>query len=243
MGITEISGELGVGKSRIFRHLRTLCARGYAFQDTLTDKYHAGAAFYSVARNLSLSCGLIELVRPHMRDLVERLGLTVTLTRLEGDALRVIDVCLAQHSIAIVIPVGFQMAMHGTAHGKIALAFGPQTLARKIMQAPLRALTTETITDPAAMKQEIEGVAHKGWAISRNECVIGMCTLAAPIMDQNSIAVGGLGIVGSSEAIRQIPDNAQLKPLLAATDAISQRLGYAKVRRKAVRSEGHSGRA
>lgn len=229
LGITEISDLLDVGKSRVFRHLRMFCASGYALQNPETEKYEAGSTLYAIGHSLSMTNGLIKAVRPAMRSLTEQLGLTTTLTRVEADKIVVIDVCASANSIAIVLPVGFRMDTHATAHGKVALAFGPALLRDATFGKPLRAVTSETTTDQQALERELLVVRRQGWAISRDESVMGMTALAAPIFSKNAIWVGTLGLLGSSQVIKKSPSREQLEALLAVTRAASQRLGYSPV--------------
>jgi DNA-binding IclR family transcriptional regulator len=75
------------------------------------------------------------------------------------------------------LPAG---TLHCSALGKIALAFGPEHLARDVLARPLQKMTANTITSTRALKQELDRVRKQGWAIVPDEGIVGFNAVAVP---------------------------------------------------------------
>ena len=72
---------------------------------------------------------------------------------------------------------------HCTAQGKIALAFGPRRLWKKVLRSPLRQWTEATMTDLDRLRAEVDKVRKRGWAVAPGEVLSGINALAAPVFD------------------------------------------------------------
>jgi DNA-binding IclR family transcriptional regulator len=94
-----------------------------------------------------------------------------------------------------------------------------------LLSVPLLALTTNTITDLAALRKELDYIRQQGYAISRGEWTQDASGIAAPVFDPTGI-VAAVTISGPSQRFtndafaRYVPEVSRV----AAT--ISRDLGY-----------------
>ena len=71
-GVTEIATALGATKARVFRHLRTLVAAGYASQDEDSERYAAGPRLAALGHAASLDSALVRQVAAVSVGVLER---------------------------------------------------------------------------------------------------------------------------------------------------------------------------
>ena len=89
--------------------------------------------------------------------------------------------------------VGIVIPAHASALGKVLLAFQPDGAADG--KPELRSMTGETITDAAALADELKQVRATGIATEVEEAVLGECAAAATVFDGSGEATGAIGLV------------------------------------------------
>jgi len=92
----------------------------------------------------------------------------------------------------------------------------------------LATLTDTTITDPEALRAELAEVRRLGYATSTGERIAGGASVASPILGLHGRPLAVLVIAGPAERLaHRFADVAE--PLVAATTALSRRLGWVGV--------------
>ena len=76
----------------------------------------------------------------------------------------VVDVVEGVHAVQFSLKIGAIFDLHASAHGKAALAFGSTDWLERVVARGLSRHTEYTITDPRALRREIERVRSRGWA-------------------------------------------------------------------------------
>lgn len=227
IGVTELATAFGTTKSRIFRHLRTLLQQGYIVQDD-AGRYKVGTRLVALGNAVMQNFDLFKLSAAVMRTLRDKVGSSVVLSQMDDEGLRVLSVVPGKAQIEITVKPGSIMGYHCSAQGKIALAFGPRDLLTRALSRPLEARSPRTIVDPALLRQELEQVRERGWAMAPDETVTGLNALAAPVFDATGAFIGTLALV---ESTQYLPEQAQaglIADLTGAADMISANLGYSK---------------
>jgi DNA-binding IclR family transcriptional regulator len=109
---------------------------------------------------------------------------------------------------------------HCTAVGKVLLAFG----AAALPDAPLEALTEQTIVDTERLAEELAAVRRAGTAAAVDELEVGLTAVAAPVRGEGGDVVAALTISGPT--LRLGPERlAALGPkLVREGNALSERL-------------------
>jgi DNA-binding IclR family transcriptional regulator len=225
-GVSEVARELGISKARAHRHLRALVQRGYARQDAATDGYEIGVRVLALGEAVRDRFDAAAAIRPEMGALREATGLAVTASVLAEGAVTIVDMLQGKTLIEFGIRPGSRLDFHASAHGLIALAFGPPELLGEVLSQPLTAWTGHTITDPAAVRRHVETVRRLGWATAVDAVQIGVNALAAPVFDHRGDWRGAIALVGATQFIPETPSDEQIAHVKNAAAAASRRLGW-----------------
>ncbi len=228
LGVTEVARQLGLSKARAHRNLRALVERGYARQDPESGRYGAGIKLLVLGEAVRDQFDVAGAARPEIAGLRDTTGQAVTVSTLVADAVTVVELMQGRTVVEFGIRPGTQLAMHASAHGKVALAFGPEALLASVLAAPLPAWTPLTITDPARLRAEVADVRRAGWATADGQVLIGVNALAAPILDHAGAWRGAIALVGSSHFIPAVPPPEQIAHVVQAAGRASARLGHGR---------------
>ena len=116
--------------------------------------------------------------------------------------------------------------LHASAHGKVALAFGPEDLMKRCLSRPLKSWTPQTICKRAALERAVAQVRSRGWATAPNQVLQGINGLAAPIFNHAGTYSGAVAIAGTVQTLPGTPSPEQIKAVTRAAAQISRDLGY-----------------
>lgn len=228
VGVTELARQFDTTKSRIHRHLQTLVSAGYLLRDADTERYGISARLMALGQAVGESFELASAARFVARDLRDKLGHAVTVSQREPGGMRVLLLVPSRSNIEISVKVGSMLSLHGSAQGKICLAFGDQLLLPQLCDSALEKHTAYTILDPEQLRAEIETVRRQGWAVAPNETMVGLNALAAPIFDALGAYVGAVTMVDSIQFLGPVPPPDHIAEIKAAAGRISANLGYRK---------------
>lgn len=225
-GVTEVARALGISKARAHRHLRALVQRGYARQDARTEGYEIGVKVLALGESVRDRFDVAGAIRPVMGPLREATGLAVTASALIEDAVVVVEMLQGRTLIEFAIRPGARLDFHASAHGLIALAFGPEALIETVLSQPLKDWTEYTLTDPQAVRDRVERVRRQGWATAVDAVQIGVNALAAPVFDHRGDWRGAVALVGATQFIPSEPDARLIDQVKDAAAEASRRLGW-----------------
>jgi len=225
-GVSEVARELGVSKPRAHRHLRALVQRGYARQDIRTERYEIGIRVLALGEAVRDRFDVVGAIRPVLGPLREATGQAVTASALIEGAVTVLELLQGKTLIEFGIRPGARLDFHASAHGLIALAYGPPALLESVLARPLKAWTEHTLTDPDAVRAEVAQVRRQGWATAADAVLIGVNALAAPVFDHRGDWRGAIALVGASQFIPQAPPERQITLVTGAAAEASRRLGW-----------------
>lgn len=225
VGVTTLAKALGMTKSRVHRYLRTLVQLGYVTQSD-DEKYGVGDRLTRMARRMGEKFDLARAAEPTLRELSETLGHFSVVSGLESGGMRVLATVSASSMMEIGVKRGALLGFHYSAQGKLALAFGEQSLAERELRLPLEKLSPRTITDPRALWREIARVKQQGWAVAPEEATLGVNALAAPLFDAGGTLIGTIAVLDSVQHLPAQPSDEQIRQVRRAAGAVSALLGY-----------------
>ncbi|MFC4007327.1 IclR family transcriptional regulator [Nonomuraea purpurea] len=178
IGVGEVSRGLGLPKSTVQRSLHTLHEAGWIRPaGGEVTRWQVTSKALQVARRTEL--GLRDAAMPVMEELRQRTGETIHLMVPEGDAVVLIERLETDKPLRIVLPLGIRLPLHASANGKAVLAH----LSRPPGELPeLPAYTDTTITDPEALRAELEAVHVRGYADNRGEWRSDIAAVAAAVL-------------------------------------------------------------
>ena len=129
--------------------------------------------------------------------------------------------------VKITPPIGDALPLHCTASGKVYLAFEADEELKSMLPDLLRTHTGQTITDRAALIEQLAGVVGSGYAVDNGEYMEDVCSIAVPIRDYTRSVVGSLAVAGPTYRIPAERVANEIAPIiLEAGHELSRRLGY-----------------
>ena len=227
LGVSGLAREFGTSKTKVHRHLQTLTRHAYVRQDGVTRRYEAGIKLFMLGERLRERFDILTAARDDMARLRDATGQAVTLTTLSDDQVVVLDLFHGRAIVEFGTRPGTVLDLHASAHGKVALAFGPPGLFERCVARPLKAWTPQTLCSRPALERALAEVRKRGWAIAPNQVLTGVNGLAAPIFNHSGDYAGAIAIAGSVQHITATPSPQQIRAVVAAARSISQKMGWA----------------
>lgn len=226
IGVSDLAREFGASKATVYRHLRALMLHGFVHQDAATTRYDAGIKLFILGERLRERFDILPLARDDMARLRDETGQPATLTTLVEGQIVVLEVLQGTALVNFGTQPGTVLDLHASAHGKVALAFGPANLLQECLAKPRKAWTSQTICSPSALKRAIAQVKTRGWAIAPNQVLQGVNGLAAPVFNHSGTYAGAVAIAGAIQYIPASPSQTQIRAVTRSAARISQKLGW-----------------
>jgi DNA-binding IclR family transcriptional regulator len=225
LGVSELSGRLGLAKGTVHGLLRTLQDHGLVEQHADSDKYQLGPEL------LKLSNRYLDLSELRARSLAwsellaERAQEAVRVAVPHENGVMVVHHVFRPDATLQILEVGSLLPLHATALGKAVLAYLDDPSTEAALE-DLPRLTGHTHVQPTALKREFATIRERGYALEREEAVLGEVGVAAPIFDRRSEPVGAIGVAGPRERVlRRGREQVVSAAVIEAARAISRDLG------------------
>jgi|SRR5579862_1797501 len=220
LGTNELARRIGTTPSTVSRQLGSLVEARLVERVAESGRYRLGIRLVELANAVLSRLDVRAVARPHLEALVDEFDETATLS-VPGDPDAVtIDFVPTQRYVQGTTRLGRPSIAHATAAGKVMLAF-----AEIRAEAPLAAYTEQTITDPAALEEELERIRGRGWADAYEEREPGLNAVAAPIWASGRLLAGIVALQGPIPRFGRTAARRALPSLLTHTEAISRALG------------------
>lgn len=226
IGGSDLAREFGTSKTKVYRHLQTLVRHGFVRQDGVTRRYEAGIKLFMLGERLRERFDILAVAREDMAQLRDRTGQAVTLSTLVESQAMVLELLHGHTVVDFGTRAGTALDLHASAHGKVALAFGPPELFARCAAKPLKAWTPHTICSRAALERAMADVRKRGWAVAPNQVLTGVNGLAAPIFNHQGHYAGAIAIAGSVQHIAATPSPEQISAVMTAARNISRKMGW-----------------
>jgi DNA-binding IclR family transcriptional regulator len=226
IGVSELAREFDASKATVYRHLQALVQHGFVHQEATTSRYEAGIKLFILGERLRERFDILAVARKDMARLVDETGQAVTLSTLVEGRVVVLEVLQGPAIVNFGTQPGTVLDLHASAHGKVALAFGPVGLLERCLAGERKAWTPQTICAPEALKRALAQVRSRGWATAPNQVLQGVNGLAAPIFRHNGDYVGAVAVAGSIHYVPASPKPEQVDAVTQAAKRISRKLGW-----------------
>jgi IclR family transcriptional regulator, KDG regulon repressor len=220
LSLNEISQRVGCNKSRTFRLLYTLVARGYVQRSADGTSYRLGTKLVERASNVHRN--LKDIARGFMLQVQEEFNETVNLSVLDdtGNVLYV-DIVESSRPFRMTATVGCRLPAHLTSMGKAILA----SMSIDDPDSPDHVVLKKLTPRPSrTLGKELAKIRQRGYAIDNEESEPGVACIGVPILDGTGRPVAAMSVSGSLHRIltgeKKIAD-----ALLMTAKRISVQLG------------------
>ncbi|MFZ5555667.1 MAG: IclR family transcriptional regulator [Pseudomonadota bacterium] len=197
--LEEVTASSGLPKPTVFRILALLGNSGFLQRNPLTKRYSVGARLAGLA--LATMVGMPEHAqrRAILQRLVDEIGETINFTMLDGATVVYVDRVETPAPIRLHMEVGSHVPLHCTASGKLFLSFMDHDQRRRVLgRSRLPRLTERTVTDPAALEQQLKRIRAQGYSADVGEFMEGSIGFAVPVLDREGRIIATVTIHGPS---------------------------------------------
>ena len=180
IGVTEVAERVALPKSTAARLLGSLVREGAVEQVPGDTRYRLGPRMTALAVP---GGSIVSVARPFLEALAGDVGEAIGLSVADGRDVRYVDQVSVAHEVQVRDWTGTRAPMHTVSSGLVFLAHLPESTLDAFLARPLEALTSHTVTDPAALQERLLVVRRDGFAWVRDEFADGISSVAAPISD------------------------------------------------------------
>ncbi len=222
--LTEIAEQLGQPRSSMHRLLTELMTLGLLTRRS-NATYAAGPRLVQWGEVAAHSIDLVEVSRPRMEWLRDRLGESVHLYVREREHRICVAAVEGRYELRHFTEIGRPLPLRVGAAGKLLLAHAdPSTRSQEIAR-----IATDPPSPRAPTARELEAqlveIGRTGWATSIGEREEGLAAAAVPIKDGLGEVVAALSVSGPSARLAADKLVALRPDIVEAAGLISQDLG------------------
>ena len=220
LSANDVAAHFGVARSTAYRYLESLTSNGF-LEEGAGSGFRLGPRVLELARLARKGVGLSDLAKPIMRDLVERTGVPVLLTRRAGTAVVCLEREEAGQSLRLSYERGQVLPANAGAAALALLAWAAPADIDAVLAQPLARFTDATYTDPDALRAHLADIREAGYAVGRGELDPDVLGVAAPVRTEDGRVVAALSIAALSHRVPddRLPD--YVAPVRAAADELS----------------------
>ncbi|WP_397518632.1 IclR family transcriptional regulator C-terminal domain-containing protein [Rhodococcus pyridinivorans] len=223
--LTEVAERCRLPRSAARRFLHTLVELGFVEVSgrkfTLTPQVlELGYA------NLSRFT-LADVCRPHLEALARNLGLSASVTVLDGPDIRYVSRVEVASGMSVSLKAGSRLPAHRTATGRVLLAALPEAELNRHFDfsAPQDPHPAPAHDERSRLERELDIIRRQGWAFADQVLDVGVQALAVPLRSRTGRVVGALTVsmYQTHESARTLVPR-YLPPLLETAGRISLEL-------------------
>lgn len=226
MGISDMAKKLELAKSTVYRMASTLASEGLLEKNPSNDKYRLGIRLFSFGALVRRRMDVSNVGRSFLMDLRSRVNETVLLGIPDYHDIMCINHFESKQAVHIRTDIGVKKPMACTAEGMIYLASQTSDFIDKVLSSKLIPRTAFTETDVGKIRKRIDLARQQGYAIDNQGSEIGICSVSAPLLNSEGVAVACIAVAGPTQRmIDEALDNI-ISEVIETSRIISGRLGY-----------------
>ncbi|MFC8661989.1 IclR family transcriptional regulator [Streptomyces sp. NPDC057199] len=210
LGLSELARRTELAKTTVHRVAVGMVEVGLLGRQG--RRYELGSLLFELGQRVPRTRALRLIAARYLEDLALTTRETVVLAFPGYQEVLFVEKNFSQRGGGVAVTqVEGRVPFHCGASGKALLAFGDAELRERVLASPLRRRTPWTITEVARLRAELEQTRRQGYAVDRQELVVGYGAVAAPVFVEG-VAVATLTVVGPIDRM----DVSRLSPVVTA---------------------------
>ena len=207
--LSELSRRIDTPMSTCHGLVKALQETGYLYSNRESRRLYPTKRLLRIAETISASDPVVNDFEPHMNRLRDRTGETVILGTGQGagrkGAVVYLEVIESLNVIRYGARPGDLKPLHSSALGKLVLGEMPEAERSELLRRlPLDRVTDDTLTDPEALRADLDRSRVAGVYVTRGENVAEVMALAAPVRVSGELY--GLAVAGPIERVSRRSD-------------------------------------
>jgi IclR family acetate operon transcriptional repressor len=219
VALMEIVEATGIDKSTAQRILTFLVDRESLNRDPATKRFGIGPRSFAIAASVGARNDIRLVAAPHLREMQERTGESVSLHMRVGTRRVCVDGRESDQPVRRVIPLGESLPIHLGPSGKVILAH----VTDEECEAALAGVKL-TSAQKRALAADLTRVREGGYLHTEGDRTAGIRAVSAPIFDAAGVT-GSVTVAGPSGRWSADNAEAQAPSIIAAARTISTKLG------------------
>lgn len=227
--VQQIMTALDLNTNMAYRLLTTMTAAGYLKKDESSSLYTASLKFVHLFNRSLSSIEVRKIALPYMEMLGRQFPkANINLSVLFNYEVLQTDRIDGQSVLRTYFTPGKKIPFYASGVGKVlASELYPEEIEIMIKKAGgMKDLTVHTITDEAALMEELRKVREQGYALDREELILNDNCNAAPIRDNNGKIVAAVSMSAFESSISLEEMNQNIHFICDTARQISYFLGY-----------------
>lgn len=225
--VTELATSLGIGKSTVSRLLATLASESFVQKDPETQKYRLGLSILHLNTVVISNLEIYRESLPILQKLVSNIEETAHIAVMEETDVVYLNRVECKHPVQILSYVGRRNPVQFTSSGKVILAYQDKKVINDFIEKGLQKYSANAITNPVDFLDTLKTIKEQGYAISIEEILEGVASIAVPIRDYTGKVVYAVTVIGPVHRLN--PYNITIiNKIKNAAAEISESLGYRK---------------
>ncbi len=225
-GVSELARQIGMPPATAHRQVTTLVAEDY-LAPSGGGRHVAGARLLGLLHRLDEKQIIANVAAPLLDKLASRVRSVVQLGTLENDMVTY-RIKTGRGAQDLFTRVGMQLEAYCSAIGKVLLANLPEDRREAYLASgPFVSLTERTIVEPALLRDELDAIRNRGFAIDDEEVAPGLRCMAVPLCRSDGTVLAAVSVsqaVGSQQRLQDMP----LLALLAEAAHNIERQAFAR---------------
>ncbi len=213
-------------KTTVHRMLLTLESLEYVEQNPASLGYMATVKILELGGKVVQNLEFIEIAKPLMIKLSEETGENINLGILDGIDVMCIYKVESKQYLKLSQSIGSRAKAYHTSMGKAVLAYlSEEERARLFSEHTIGPGTSKSLKTLSAIEEDLQRVRELGYAVDKEEYIMGVHCVGAPIFSYNRKVVAGLSIAGPASRMNEETIESLTKLVTEAAAFISNRLG------------------
>jgi len=195
MGVSELAESVSLPVSTVHDYLQALCSTGHVVKRG-TD-YRLSTRFLEIGHRDRRRREIHTAAAGELPAAAEEIGEQATLIVEEGGDGVLLAVAEGEGAVDLPAYPGARVPLYANAGGKAILAHvGPERLESLLDEQAFEPITKRTVTDPDVLREQLETVRERGYAIDRGERIAGFVCVAVPVLDREDTVRGAICVCG-----------------------------------------------
>jgi DNA-binding IclR family transcriptional regulator len=194
--LDQLSAGQGLTRTTTHRLLAALESEGLVARNAALNTYQLGPELIALGSQAMLTSDLRATVRPTLERVSAESDESTTLEVLVGDQMLILDGVKGRHLVSAGLEIGTRWPAHATSTGKSVLAALPESHLDQLLRSRLSRYTEHTLTDPEALRTELQTIRSTGYAVANQELEVDFVAVGAAFRGPFGEVQGAIGVGG-----------------------------------------------